>query len=310
MAFITLPLTEDDTDTRIDRWLKRRYPGLRQGDIEKMLRKGVIKVDGKKVTSSFRLESGFMVRMPEHIDYDTAQKPKQSTHEPLPQNWILKETPDFMVINKPYGIASQGGTNTKRHIDGMLGALTESTGIKYHLIHRLDKDTAGIMVVAKSVKSAQLLAQAFKERSIQKTYLAVVLGYPPQEEGTLKLAIRKGDGRYGEQMVVDEVDGLSAITHYRIVDRLGLKATLLELKPHTGRTHQLRVHCQAMGCPILGDSKYGDMMRDLEFHEVDHSEKLHLWARTLDLPAPWNLTITGPTPPHFQETLKFLGLGE
>ncbi len=303
---------------RLDRWFKQHYPSLGLGRLNKLLRTGQIRVDGKRAKSSTRLEAGQVVRVPplgEGAENPPAQAPKRP-FKPDPRlvkqlkEAILYKDDWILAINKPAGLAVQGGSKLEQHIDGLLDSLKLGAAERPRLVHRLDKDTSGVLVLARSAEAARRLAEAFKAKETQKIYWAIVVGEPKPREGRLDLALAKKASRRGERVDVDEEEGRRAVTDFRTLDRLGGQASLLELRPVTGRTHQLRAHCRELGTPILGDGKYGGAAAFLE--GVELPRKLHLHARRLRLPHPSGsgetLEITAPPPPHMLESFSLLGL--
>lgn len=305
---LTVPAAEDDT--RLDRWLKRRFPALTQGALQKMLRTGQIRVDGRKAEANTRLVTGQELRIP---PMPTKQAPKA---EPRPladsviaemHAMVLHRDASLIVLNKPPGLAVQGGPGINKHVDGLLEAFAED-GEKPRLVHRLDRDTSGVLVVACNVSSAAHLAKAFRGRDMEKTYWAVVVGEPAIAEGRITMPLTRVGGPRGERTAPAEKGdaGLRSVTDYKQLEVARRRAAFLELHPQTGRTHQLRVHCaEALKTPILGDGKYGGEAAHLE----GLSGALHLHARALRLPHPeggW-LDVTAAPPPHFEETMGFFG---
>jgi 23S rRNA pseudouridine955/2504/2580 synthase len=218
----------------------------------------------------------------------------------------------MLAIDKPAGLAVQGGSKTLKHLDGMLAALQFDAPEPPRLVHRLDRDTSGVLLLARTRQAAKHLTALFRSRDMRKIYWAVVVGRPQPEEGDIRLALAKRLGRPGEgeeRMVVDEKDGEPARTLYRLLDSAGNKVSLLELEPLTGRTHQLRVHCQAIDTPILGDGKYGGKAAFVATEKA--ITQLHLVARELRIPkrGGGSITVRAKTPPHMLETMKFFGLG-
>lgn len=251
MSITTLkvPLAEDDT--RLDRWLKRRFPALTQGALQKMLRTGQIRVDGKKAEANTRLVSGQELRIP---PMPTRQAPKAEPR-PLAESvvaemhaMVLYRDDSVIVLNKPPGLAVQGGPGINKHVDGMLEALAED-GEKPRLVHRLDRDTSGVLVVARNVTSAAHLARAFRGRDMEKTYWAVVVGEPDIALGRITMPLTRVGGPRGERTAPAEKGeaGLRSVTDYKVLEVAKRRAAFLELHPQTGRTHQLRVHCAEGG---------------------------------------------------------------
>ena len=220
---------------------------------------------------------------------------------------ILHRDEAVIVLNKPAGLAVQGGTATERHLDGLLDGLRFGNAERPRLVHRLDKDTSGVLVIARTTAAAAFLTRAFRERSTRKIYWAVVGGLPKLRQGRIGLALAKTPGRGGERVRPDTEEGRHAITYYRVIDSAGNQASWLALMPVTGRTHQLRAHCAAIDTPILGDGKYGATAAHLA--GLPGSRCLHLHARSLSLPHPLggNLEVTAPLPPHMRRTWDFFG---
>lgn len=306
-------VVEDTESTRLDRWLKRQIPNLGQGLLEKFLRQGKIKLNNTKVKSSERIQNGDVLSV--YIDLVTLQeksKPvaiKEKVDFSLSaeeiswlESLVIWEDEEFLILNKPSGLAVQGGSKTHKHIDGYLQALGKIKNQRYRLVHRLDRDTSGVFVVAKTLEMAIHLAELFKEGNAHKTYWAVVLGHPKPGIGKVKAPLIKEKGAK-EKMVVDEKHGKKAITVYRTVKKLIAKRkpelTWLELNPETGRTHQIRVHCQYLGCPIIGDGKYGGR----EATEVNKTMHLHARAISVVDRNGNKFTFTAPPPKHFEDTL-------
>jgi 23S rRNA pseudouridine955/2504/2580 synthase len=309
----TIAVTADEADLRLDRWFKRRFPELGHGRLEKLLRTGQIRVEGRRARSNTRLEPGQRVRVPPLGDAKTAPPGRRPTPE-IPERdvralraAVLYQDDDVLAINKPAGLAVQGGTGLDHHLDAMLDALQFDATERPRLVHRLDRDTSGVLLLARNVRAAAELAQAFRRRDCRKIYWAVVAGVPKPVSGRVDLALAKLPGRAGERMAPDE-EGKTAVTEYRVLDHAGRQAALLELQPLTGRTHQLRAHCAALGTPILGDRKYGGEAAALPGSPLPR--RLQLYARSIALPRAGGavLRVIAPPPPHLTETLEFLGL--
>ena len=285
-------VTEDEADNRLDRFLRRRFPALTQGVLQKLCRTGQIRVDGRRVEASVRLVPGQAVRVPPmpagpevHAPVVTAADVKEI------ERMVLYRDEQIIVLNKPSGLATQGGPGITRHLDGMLDALRLEGGHRPRLVHRLDRDTSGVIVLARSPGVAAKLAAAFRSRDVTKTYWAVVAGNPVPEEGQIDQPLKRVTSAFGERTVATDrkdKDGQRAYTNYRQLDAAGRKLAWLELQPLTGRTHQLRVHCVSLGTPIVGDEKYAEP-RDNgtggSFVE-GLADRLHLHARALALPHP------------------------
>jgi 23S rRNA pseudouridine955/2504/2580 synthase len=223
---------------------------------------------------------------------------------------VLHIDDDLIVLDKPAGLAVQGGTNTERHLDALLDGIRFGSPERPRLVHRLDRDTSGVLVLARSAAVAAKLAAAFRGKTVRKIYWAVVVGVPKPRSGRIDRPLAKLSGLGGERVAPDEEDGKRAVTYYRTVSHAGDKIAWLALQPVTGRTHQLRAHCVALGTPILGDGKYGG--RAAHPSGVPQPRKLHLHARALALPHPkgGTLTVTAPLPPHMKETWAFFGFEE
>jgi 23S rRNA pseudouridine955/2504/2580 synthase len=301
-----------DSESRLDRWFRRHFPQVTQGALQKMLRTGQIRVDGKRAEASTRLERGQEVRIPP-LPEGPAPEPdlrdRQVSEEDARalEKMVLYRDDDVIALNKPHGLPVQGGPNIRKHLDGMLDALRFEAEDRPKLVHRLDRDTSGVLLLARNARAASRLASAFRGRDAEKTYWAVVVGQPQFQGGRIDMRLAKQGGPRGERIVPAEGrDGAHAITEFNTVDVARRHATWLELKPLTGRTHQLRVHCaSALECPILGDGKYGGQAAHLE----GMSHALHLHARSIRVPHPegGSLEVTAPLPPHMLESFTFLG---
>lgn len=304
-----------DVDMRLDRWFASRYPGLSFGRLQKLLRKGDIRVNGKRAKAADRLSRGDIVRVPPLAKEKKPPTPKADREltaedRDFVRSLVMHEDKALFVLNKPAGLAVQGGSGTHRHLDGLLAGLVARGGDKPKLVHRLDRDTSGVCVVAKTDQSARALTQAFRARDAQKTYWALTVGVPPMEEGEIEAALAKRGGAGNEKMeVVDrrEKDAKRALTLFEVVDRAAQKAAWVALRPITGRTHQLRIHLAHMGVPIQGDGKYGGGNR---LEGVD--KHLHLHARALNIAHPLGgrLNAVAPLPEHMAKSWKFFGFLE
>ncbi len=280
-------VTADDADIRLDRWFKRHFPALGHGRLQKLLRTGQVRIDGKRAQANVKLAEGQTIRIPPLSDSDApaprAPLIRESDADDL-RAMILHEDQALIAFDKPAGLAVQGGSKTRRHVDGMLASLAPR-GERYRLVHRLDRDTSGILVVAKTASSAAKLSKSFQRQDVSKLYWALTAGLPPLENGIIDKALAKAPSR-GErdlELVQTGVDGAQkAVTRYRTIARAGKVSAWLALQPLSGRTHQLRVHCAAIDCPILGDPKYGGQKARLD----GAPSALMLHARELDLPHP------------------------
>ena len=306
--FETVP--SDEENSRLDRFVRRLLPRLTQGAIERMLRNGLIRVDGAKARANSRLIGGQTIRMPSDLKLALEKKPLKTpkivASSSLRQQFddmFLAEGRGWLAINKPSGLAVQGGTSVVAHVDGMLQALASQRDGRLRLVHRIDKDTSGVLLLAKTLSSARALTEAFQRQRILKTYLAVVVGLPP-ESGEIRAPLKKLAGRLGEKMVVDD-NGQYAKTLFRRIDHAGRKLSLLALRPLTGRTHQLRAHMQYLNTPICGDGKYGGA----NSHPGGVvARRLHLHAWQVKLTD--GTVITAPLSPHFAASLEQLGLAQ
>ena len=304
----------DDADIRLDRWFKRHLPDASFNLVSRWARTGQLRVDGKRATPGDRLVAGQEIRVPP-ADAETLQtgKPVRKRREltedeiEFAKSLVIHRDDAALVINKPAGLATQGGTNTEQHVDGLLDALCYGLDNRPKLVHRLDKDTSGALLIARTSRAAGHFAKAFSSRTARKVYWAIVVGVPAIHDGFIDLPLAKQPGSGGEKMHVDEKEGLSARTRYRVVERAGNACAWVELQPYTGRTHQLRVHMAAIGHPIVGDGKYGG--KDA-FLTGTISRKMHLHARRLriDHPKGEQIDISADLPPHMRESFADLGL--
>ncbi|WP_231712346.1 RluA family pseudouridine synthase [Vineibacter terrae] len=319
IAVAMVTVNEDEAGLRLDRWFRRRYPALSHGRLEKLLRTGQVRVDGKRAQAGERLSAGQQVRIPPLGSQPAGPAPSATSAAAADPRAaaalmasIVYRDQHVIALNKEPGLAVQGGSRTQIHVDGLLDALRFDAGERPRLVHRLDKDTSGLLVLGRSAAAAARLAAAFRERTTLKEYWAVVVGVPRVARGTIDLPLAKGTGgTFGrESMVVDEAGGDHAVTDYETIDVAGKKAALLVLRPLTGRTHQLRVHCAALGTPILGDVKYGADRAVIDAPGI--VRRLHLHAARLELPHPakdaHRLRLFAPPPPHFEATVATLGL--
>ena len=289
----------EGADVRLDRWFHERFPSLTHGRLEKLLRTGQVRVDGGRVKAGFRLSPGMTVRVPplgeaEAVKENRAPRPPSDRDAALVRDAVLYMDEVVIALNKPAGLAVQGGTRTSRHLDGMLDALRFDSAERPRLVHRLDKETSGVLLLGRSARAAGMLAEAFREKTARKTYWALVAGVPKPKRGRIDLPVGKDD---------EERD---AVTYYTVVEQAAQKASWLALMPLTGRTHQLRLHCAALGTPIAGDDKHGG-----EKAEQLGLKDLHLHARSIALKLPSKtLEVTAPLPPHMATTWEFYGFDE
>lgn len=290
----------EDSNIRLDRWFKRHQPQMQHSLLQKLLRKGIIRVNGKKAETNLRVNIGDEITQRGELqEMKNEPREKKPTAPIIIQNpeaelkkITLWENADYIIINKPAGLASQGGSGIKISVDDIIRAVNE----KYKLVHRLDKDTSGILVIAKKTTAAAKFGELLKNKNgLEKIYWALVKNTPPKPQGKIKAALIKR-GEKNEKVEVDEVEGKFAFTEYRVLEKMLDKFSWLELKPITGRTHQLRVHCAHIGCPIVGDGKYGGS----EVFEEGFAKQLHLHARQIIVPS-LGINVTAPLPEHMKQ---------
>ena len=302
---------DDDHGVRLDRWFKRNLPQVGFGTVSKWARTGQLRVDGKRVKPEDRLQAGQVLRVPPGGEQQD-RKPKarrELGEEEIAEAraMVIKQTKSAIVLNKPPGLATQGGSKTTKHVDRLLDAFVDGDDDpRPRLVHRLDKDTSGVLLIARTPGSAASYSKRFSGRSAKKIYWALVVGVPEVHEGEIDAPLAKQPGTGGEKMHVDHENGQPAKTRYRVVERAGNRAAWVELEPMTGRTHQLRVHMAAMGNPIVGDGKYGGQDA---FLTGSISRKMHLHARRLLIAQPegGKLDVTAELPEHFASSMEQLG---
>jgi 23S rRNA pseudouridine955/2504/2580 synthase len=312
---LSLTVTADEAGLRVDRFLEARFPGLSFSHIQRIIRKGELRVNGKRAQPKQRLESGQAVRVPPlRMDQDTRQ-PAASAADDKTRSFLksitIHEDADVLVLNKPMGLAVQGGSGTTRHIDGMLDALRDREGQRPRLVHRLDKDTAGCLLVAKTRFAASALAKTFRSRAARKIYWALVAGVPKPRQGRISTFLAKEEREDDSIMRIarhGEAGASHAVTYYAVVDTAARQLAWLSLKPVTGRTHQLRAHMAHIGHPIIGDPKY--FTKENWELPGGMQNRLHLLARRLTVPHPRGGTIdvSAPLPPHMAQSWNLLGL--
>lgn len=296
----------EDDGMRLNRWFMKYYPNLTLGRLQKLLRTKQIKVDGKRAETSLKLAAGSEVRVPP-MDEQPETGANRSEISRRDAEFILSlviyKDDNIIVLNKPSGLAVQGGTNTSRHVDGMLEALRFELNEKPKLVHRIDKDTSGVLVLARNRTWADRLTKAFREHTLPKTYLALVNSCPKNPAGEIKAPLEK----CGEKSLVGP-DGKPAATVYKTLDEVGIKFALVEASPLTGRTHQIRAHMEYIGCPIVGDDKYFGGEKRQKYASIP--DKLYLHAYKIDLSALYNkkTVIKAALPEHFKKALAALGI--
>ncbi len=307
----------DEAGLRLDRWFKRHFPELAHGPLERLLRTGQIRLDGKRAHAGNLLEAGQTIRIPPQIRSAAAQPvAREAVAKPadkkLIRDLVLHEDASLFVLNKPSGIASQGGSGISRHIDGMLDELQGSKRQRPRLVHRLDRDTSGVLVIARTLPAAAALSESLRRRDASKIYWALTKGVPKPRSGTIKLALAKqaGFGPHGrdERMMPAEEDAeaKSAVTQYSVIATAADEYAWVALKPITGRTHQLRAHMAHIGTPIVGDFKYGGQAAK-GLGEIE--DRLHLHARSIDIAHPdgGRLKAIAPLPPHMKRAWQLFG---
>jgi 23S rRNA pseudouridine955/2504/2580 synthase len=304
---------DDDDGIRLDRWFKRHLPDVSFNQVSRWARTGQLRLDGRRATPGERIAAGQSIRVPPADSAPLSERPARAAPALVDEDemafvrsLVIAEGRDWIVLDKPPGLATQGGTKTSNHLDRLLAGLAGADGQKPKLVHRLDKDTSGVLLVAKSARAAAHFAKAFAGRAATKVYWAIVTGVPSPEDGLIDLPLAKQPGTGGEKMHVSYEAGLAAKSRFRTIDRAGNRAAWLELRPLTGRTHQLRAHMAAIGHPIVGDAKYGGPEA---FLTGGISRKMHLHARHLRIEAPgggW-IEASAEPPQHFADTLAGLG---
>jgi 23S rRNA pseudouridine955/2504/2580 synthase len=304
-------VNDDEDGMRLDRWFATHFPQLGFGRLQKLIRNGEVKVDKAKVTTSTRLVGGQTVRIPPIDDPDVVKPVKLNEADAqFLRDLILYEDEDIYVFNKPHGLAVQGGSGTKRHLDGMLKSLPNKKGEAPRLVHRLDRDTSGCLVVAKTKQAASHFGNVFRSRSARKIYWAIVAGNPHPQQGEISCFLARQSTEDGEQMVVVKNGTPGAqhsMSYYSTTDTASKRFAWVTLKPVTGRTHQLRVHMAQLGTPIIGDPRYFNIENWQGAPGL--SEGLHLHARRIAIPLRngKRLDISAPLPPHMRASFETLG---
>ncbi|GAA0308871.1 RluA family pseudouridine synthase [Rhodovulum strictum] len=328
----TLTVASGEGEQRLDRWFRRRFPHVPQTRIEKMCRKGEIRVDGGRVKPATRLEEGQQVRVPP-LPAPGEAPPRAAVSEAdaaMIRAAVLFRDDHIIALNKPPGLATQGGSGQTRHVDGLAEALRFGLDEKPRLVHRLDRDTSGVLLLARTRAVAAALTAAIRARETRKIYWAAVAGVPSPAMGTIRFGLVKapghGTGGEGEKMrcihpdKVDKTpDAKRAVTDYAVLSSLAKRVSWCALVPVTGRTHQLRAHMAEIGHPVVGDGKYGGSGQVNEGEGWgaqlggEISRKLHLHARYLRLVHPVTgkaLSLTAPLPEHMKRTWDMLGWAE
>jgi 23S rRNA pseudouridine955/2504/2580 synthase len=308
-------VVRDEDGMRLDRWFRIHFPQVTFAYLNKLARTGQLRVDGKRAKPSARLEEGQEIRVPplafeaRPADVPSGEaKPLTKEERQLFAGMVIHEDKDIYVLNKPAGLAVQGGTKTHRHVDGLLIGLGVELGERPRLVHRLDRETSGVLVIAKRRAVAAALGKLFATRAVRKIYWAGVKGVPKPPQGKIDIALIKAAGPDGDRVraaEADEEEAQRAVTHYSVIDKAPPVIAWMSLKPSTGRQHQLRAHMAHIGHPILGDNKYGGD-KDLP---AAIANRLHLHARRIVFPHPRGGTVdvTAPLPPHMLETWALFG---
>ncbi len=278
----------DDDGQRLDRFLKKSFPTLTFGQTQKLIRTGQIRINGKRAKADSRLSKDDELRLPPSLEHGNHDRPKimfdQRDRDQI-EDMVLFEDADILILNKPNGLAVQGGTKTKIHIDGMLNSYMKK-GVKPRLCHRLDRDTSGVLVLGKTAEATRALTKQFQTHQVQKTYWALTNPAPIEDEGTINAPLNKtiGGAEGGEMMIHDPHNGKDAVTDFEVIDRAGKDIAFVAFYPKTGRTHQIRVHAKIIGAPLMGDYKYNDNPMPFDNGEIHNG--LHLHAREITLRHP------------------------
>lgn len=320
-AATTVKVDPDDDGARLDRWFRRHHPALSHGELEKLLRTGQVRLDGKRAKAGERISTGQIIRLPPQLQRLQRQGIKSATssqvNRPQPggrerisaEDLVIHKDSSVLVLNKPSGLATQGGSGIHEHVDGLLDRLAFERKQRPRLIHRLDRDTSGVLVVARTAPAAVALSESLRRRDASKTYWALTKGVPKQSRGTIRSALAKKPAGRQEKMAEvarDSEGARSAITEYAVVATAGQEFAWIAARPVTGRMHQIRVHLALLGTPIVGDFKYGGAEARGR-GEIEN--RLHLHARAIDIAHPdgGRLKITAPLPPHMLASWRLLG---
>ncbi len=305
-----IKIPQDDDGQRLDRWLKKNVPEMSFVMAQKLLRTGQIRVDGKRAKPDARLVAGQEIRLPP-MDARPEKRDGYRLRDDdadMIRKAVIYDDGDLLAINKPPGVASQGGMNIERHIDGMLEALVIGDGVKPRLVHRLDKDTSGVLLLARSAEMARHLGKMFQGRDMKKIYWAITSPAPTSMEGEIKAPLIKGTvGPEKDKMIVDQKEGQKAYTNYEVMEVAGRQAAFVAFMPKTGRTHQIRVHAAYAGFPLLGDEKYGTKAA-IEGPGI--TQRLHLHARSLEFRHPTTkkqMKLVAPLPADLARSWDALG---
>ncbi len=296
-------VSEDDNGQRLDRWLKKQ--GLPFALVQKLLRTGQIRVDGKRAKPDQKLAAGQDVRLPPVEEKPRKELPLSQKDVEFIHSLVIYDDGQVLAVNKPYDLPSQGGPGIRRHVDGLLEGLKDGKGVKPRLVHRLDRETSGVMLLARSAETARALGKAFQGRDVQKIYRALTVPAPEIDDGTITAPLHKLDR--AQKVIVDEKEGKTAITDFRVIERVGRQCAYVAFRPRTGRMHQIRAHAAFMGCPLLGDVRYGGAEH---LDGMKTASRLHLHAWRIVLPHPCKkgiLEVTAPLPADLKKSWKALG---
>src|SRR5579862_6997866 len=311
----------DDDGARLDRWFKRHYPAVSHGQLEKLLRTGQVRLDGKRAKAAERISTGQIIRLPPQLEtmHNAVEAPSTHSQPGSPQSseqarkraeaLVIHKDSSVLVLNKPSGLATQGGSGIREHVDGLLEHLTFGKRQRPRLVHRLDRDTSGVLVVARTVPAAVALSESLRRRDAEKVYWALTKGVPDRPRGRIRSSLGKekvGRDEKMREVEADSENAKAAVTDYLVVDTAGREFAWLAVRPRTGRTHQIRVHLASLGTPIVGDFKYGGT--DVRGRgEIEN--RLHLHARSIDIARPdgGRLAVAAPLPPHMLKTWNLLG---
>lgn len=305
-------IAQDDHNQRLDRYLKKTFPSLTFGQTQKLIRTGQVRMNGKRVKADTRLIEGAELRLPPSLNYGAGNQTNKhfsQADRDFITSLIIYEDEHILALNKPPKLAVQGGSKTTRHIDGMLNSMVKKN-VKPRLVHRLDKDTSGVLLLAKSAEAARLLTYAFQSHEMQKTYWALTAPAPVEQSGTIDAKLSKSAIRHdgGEMMMHDPDNGKKAITDFEVIDNARKEAAFVAFYPRTGRTHQIRVHAALIGAPLLGDRKYNDDPFPFDMEET--YDGLHLHSREIQFEHPFtgiDTVISAPLPPALLKSWKSLG---
>lgn len=321
MSMKSAQVEADDDGARLDRWFKRHYPAVGHGQLEKLLRTGQVRLDGRRAKASDRISTGQIIRLPPQLEITHKAGDASPTESQLrsPQGseqarkaaeaLVIHKDSSVLVLNKPSGLATQGGSGIKEHVDGLLSQLTFGKRQRPRLVHRLDRDTSGVLVVARTVPAAVALSESLRRRDAEKIYWALTIGVPERARGRIRSSLGKEKVGRDEKVreVEADIDGAkAAVTDYVVIDTAGREFAWVAAKPVTGRMHQIRVHMASLGTPIVGDFKYGGAAAR---GRGEIANRLHLHARSIDIAHPegGRLRVTAPLSPHMQQTWRLLG---